>query len=152
MALPSWPSYAPPTRPDYLLAAATAIIVSRSSVTSRSDACGELWSIRPKPGIRGLADAYRSVAISPYATIRNAANECRDNSLARKAGPAGDAQRALNQARRFAIQDPDPTHLPSVQLDRQIDLTLEVLLQYTLVARAQNNPSGRFPDFKPSLG
>jgi len=58
VALPSWPSYAPPTRPDYLLAAATAIIVSRSSVTSRSDACGELWSIRPKPGIRGLADAY----------------------------------------------------------------------------------------------
>ena len=63
-----------------------------------------------------------------------------------------DAQVALNQARRFAIQDPDPSHLSTEQLDRQIDLTLEVLLRYALVARAQNNLNARFPDFQPSLG
>ena len=63
-----------------------------------------------------------------------------------------DAQRALNQARKFAIQDPDPSHLSMAQLERQIDLTLEVLLQYALVARTQNNVAGRFSDFRPSLG
>jgi hypothetical protein len=63
-----------------------------------------------------------------------------------------DAQKALNQARRFAIQDPDPTHLPMNQVERQIDLTLEVLLQYALVARAENNLAGGFSDFRPSLG
>lgn len=63
-----------------------------------------------------------------------------------------DAQRALNQARRFSIQDPDPSHLSIAQVERQIDLTLEVLLQYALVARAQNNLAGRFSDFRPSLG
>ncbi len=52
------PSYAPPTRPEYLPAAAMATIVSRSSVTSRSYACGELWRIRSAAGIRGLTDAY----------------------------------------------------------------------------------------------
>jgi hypothetical protein len=60
---PAAPSYAPPTRPEYLPAAAMATIVSRSSVTSRFFACGELWPIRPKPGIRGLPDAYVFAAI-----------------------------------------------------------------------------------------
>jgi hypothetical protein len=63
-----------------------------------------------------------------------------------------DAQRALNQARRFAIQDPDPSHLSIAQLERQIELTMDVLLQYALIARAQNNLAGRFSDFRPSLG
>jgi hypothetical protein len=63
-----------------------------------------------------------------------------------------DAQRALNQARRFAIQDPDPSHLSIAQLERQIDLTEDVLLQYALIARAQNNLAARFSDFRPSLG
>jgi primosomal protein N'' len=63
-----------------------------------------------------------------------------------------DAQRALNQARKFAIQDPDPSHLSSAPLERQIDLTEDVLLQYALIARAQNNLAARFSDFRPSLG
>jgi hypothetical protein len=61
------------------------------------------------------------------------------------------AQTALNEARRFAIQDPDPSHLSPAQLDRQIDLTMEVLLQYSLVGRIENNLAGRYPDFTPSL-
>lgn len=63
-----------------------------------------------------------------------------------------DAQRAVNRARRFAIQDPDPSHLSVAQLERQIDLTSDALLQYALVAKAQNNLAVRFTDFKPSLG
>ena len=58
---------------------------------------------------------------------------------------------ALNEARRFAIQDPDPSHLSPVQLDRQIDLTLEVLLEYALIGRVENNLASRYPDFTPSL-
>jgi hypothetical protein len=58
---------------------------------------------------------------------------------------------ALNEARRFAIQDPDPSHLSPAQLDRQIDLTIEVLLQYALIGRAENNLASRYPDFTPSL-
>jgi len=58
---------------------------------------------------------------------------------------------ALNEARRFAIQDPDPSHLSPAQIDRQIDLTMEVLLQYALVARVENNLARRYPDFTPSL-
>jgi len=63
----------------------------------------------------------------------------------------GAAVTALNDARRFAIQDPDPAHLSPAQLDRQIDLTMEVLLQYALVGRIENNLAGRYPDFTPSL-
>jgi hypothetical protein len=58
---------------------------------------------------------------------------------------------ALNEARRFAIQDPDPSHLSPAQLDRQIDLTIEVLLQYALIGRAENNLASRYPDFTPPL-
>jgi hypothetical protein len=58
---------------------------------------------------------------------------------------------ALNEARRFAIQDPDPSHLSPAQLDRQIDLTTEVLLQYAMIGRAENNLARRYPDFTPSL-
>jgi hypothetical protein len=58
---------------------------------------------------------------------------------------------ALNEARRFAIQDPDPSHLSPAQLDRQIDLTMEVLLQYAQIGRAENNLARRYPDFTPSL-
>jgi len=58
---------------------------------------------------------------------------------------------ALNEARRFAIQDPDPSHLSPTQIDRQIDLTIEVLLQYALIGRAENNLASRYPDFTPSL-
>ena len=58
---------------------------------------------------------------------------------------------ALNEARRFAIQDPDPSHLSPAQLDRQIDLTMEVLLQYALIGRVENNLASRYPDFTPSL-
>ena len=58
---------------------------------------------------------------------------------------------AFNEARRFAIQDPDPSHLSPVQLDRQIDLTLEVLLEYALIGRVENNLASRYPDFMPSL-
>jgi hypothetical protein len=61
------------------------------------------------------------------------------------------SQAALNAARRFAIQDPDPSHLSIAQLDRQIDLTMEVLLQYALIGRAENNLVRRYPDFTPSL-
>jgi hypothetical protein len=58
---------------------------------------------------------------------------------------------ALNEARRFAIQDPDPSHLSPAQLDRQIELTMEVLLQYALIGRAENNLARRYPDFTPTL-
>ena len=58
---------------------------------------------------------------------------------------------ALNEARRFAILDPDPSHLSSAQLARQLDLTMEVLLQYALVGRVENNLAHRYPDFTPSL-
>jgi hypothetical protein len=61
------------------------------------------------------------------------------------------AQSALNEARRFAIQDPDPSHLSPAQLDRQIDLTMEVLLQYAVVGRVENNLARSFPDFTPAL-
>jgi hypothetical protein len=61
------------------------------------------------------------------------------------------AGKALNEARRFAIQDPDPSHLSPAQLDRQIDLTMEVLLQYALIGRVENNLASRYPDFTPSL-
>jgi hypothetical protein len=60
-------------------------------------------------------------------------------------------QTALNNARRFAIQDPDPSHLSPAQLERQIDLTSEVLLQYALAGRAQNNLAIHYTDFSPSL-
>jgi hypothetical protein len=58
---------------------------------------------------------------------------------------------ALNEARRFAIQDPDPSHLSPAQLDRQIDLTMEVLLQYAVIGRVENNLASRYPDFTPAL-
>lgn len=61
-------------------------------------------------------------------------------------------QTALNNARRFAIVDPDPSHLSPAQLERQIDLTTEVLLQYALAARAQSNLASNYPDFTHSLG
>lgn len=61
------------------------------------------------------------------------------------------AQVALNQARRFAIQDPDPSHLAPAQLDRQVDLTMEVLLQYALVGRSAANLGRSYRDFTPSL-
>jgi hypothetical protein len=80
----------------------------------------------------------------------------RDAELYRRLHDASDriddAQRAINQARRFAIQDPDPSHLSIAQLERQIDLTVEVLLQYARLAGTQNNINARFPDFRPSLG
>lgn len=60
-------------------------------------------------------------------------------------------QIALNDARRFAIQDADPSHLSPTQIERQIDLTSEVLLQYALAARLQNNLARLYPDFAPSL-
>lgn len=46
-----------------------AIIVSRSSVTSRSYACGELWRIRPAAGIRGLTDAYDILRHGPDVVV-----------------------------------------------------------------------------------
>ncbi len=58
------------------------------------------------------------------------------------------AQLALNNARRFAIVDPDPPHLSLAQRDRQIDLTAEVLLQYALVARNDKNLGSEFAEFK----
>jgi hypothetical protein len=58
---------------------------------------------------------------------------------------------ALNDARRFAIQYPDPSRLSAAQLDRQIDLTMEVLLQYALVGRAHANLGRHFADFRPAL-
>lgn len=61
------------------------------------------------------------------------------------------AQKALNEARRFAIQDPDPSHLSAAQLDRQIDLTMEVLLQYALIGRSASNIGRRYSDFAPAL-
>jgi hypothetical protein len=61
------------------------------------------------------------------------------------------AETALNEARRFAIHDPDPSRLSAAQLDRQIDLTMEVLLQYALVGRTAKNIGSAYPDFTPSL-
>ena len=61
------------------------------------------------------------------------------------------AQVALNQARRFAILDPDPSRLSAVQLDHQVDLTMEVLLQYALVGRAAANLGRSYPEFTPTL-
>jgi hypothetical protein len=74
--------------------------------------------------------------------------------MAAPSEPANSEQRGDNTiaARRFAIQDPDPSHLSNAQLERQIDLTEDVLLQYALIARAQNNLAARFSDFRPSLG
>lgn len=61
------------------------------------------------------------------------------------------AQLALNNARRFSIVDPDPSHLTLMQIDRQIDLTAEVLLQYALVGRAGKNLNAYAPDFAHTL-
>jgi hypothetical protein len=60
------------------------------------------------------------------------------------------AQAALNNARRFSIVDPDASHLSAAQIDRQIDLTAEVLLQYALAARTGKNLAGYYPDFSHS--
>jgi|ERR1700722_18090324 hypothetical protein len=51
------------------------------------------------------------------------------------------------------LQFRTPTHLifTPAQLDRQIDLTMEVLLQYALIGRVENNLASRYPDFTPSL-
>ena len=62
------------------------------------------------------------------------------------------SQQALNIARRFAILDPDPSHLTPAELDREIDLTLDVLLQFALIGRVENNIASRFSDFHPALG
>jgi hypothetical protein len=61
------------------------------------------------------------------------------------------AQEGLNAARRFSIVDPDPSHLSAAQIERQIDLTSEVLLRYALVGRSQKNLASRYQDFTPSL-
>ena len=61
------------------------------------------------------------------------------------------AQAALNDARRFSIVDPDPSHLSPAQVERQIDLTAEVLLQYALVGRTGRNLAAYAPDFKNPL-
>ena len=61
------------------------------------------------------------------------------------------AQEALNAARRFSILDPDPSHLSAAQVERQIDLTSEVLLQYALAGRSQKNLASRYQDFTHSL-
>jgi hypothetical protein len=57
---------------------------------------------------------------------------------------------ALNEARRFAISDPDPSHFSPAQVERQGDLTSEVLLQYALAARLQNNLAAYYADCTPS--
>jgi hypothetical protein len=51
-----------------------------------------------------------------------------------------DAQRALNQARRLAIQDPDPSHLSIAQLERQIDLTMDVLAPVCVGRQSSSQP------------
>ncbi len=72
---------------------------------------------------------------------------------ARPCTPAciGAQQLALNPARRFGIQDPDAAHLSPAQIERQIELTCEVLLPYALAGRAQNNLASHTADFRPSL-
>lgn len=60
-------------------------------------------------------------------------------------------QVALNNARRFSIVDPDAYHLSPAQIERQIDLTTEVLLQFALAGRTQKNLAGHYPDFAHSL-
>ena len=61
------------------------------------------------------------------------------------------AQMALNDARKFSIVDPDPTHLSPAQVERQIDLTADVLLQYALVGRTGKNLSANAADFDHPL-
>lgn len=57
---------------------------------------------------------------------------------------------ALNDANRFAIQDPEAAHLSGAQIERQIELTSEVLLRYAVAANAQRNLSKFYPDFQPA--
>ena len=58
--------------------------------------------------------------------------------------------KAINEATVFAVSDPDPTHLSAQQLDRQIELTAQVLQTFRVVALDQDNLHTVFPDFSPA--
>jgi hypothetical protein len=57
---------------------------------------------------------------------------------------------SIYNAARFAIVDPDPSHLTPAQLDREIDLTAQVLQNYAVTANTQSNLHREFPDFTPA--
>jgi hypothetical protein len=56
---------------------------------------------------------------------------------------------ASADAERYQIQDPDPAHLTPAQIDRQIDLTSQVLHEYAMQAIAQRNLYRHYTDFTP---
>jgi hypothetical protein len=57
---------------------------------------------------------------------------------------------SVHEAAAFSIQDPDPTHLSTAQIDREIDLTTQALLRYASSARAQRNLRRNYSDFPPA--
>jgi hypothetical protein len=57
---------------------------------------------------------------------------------------------SIYNAARFAIVDPDPSHLTPTQLDREIDLTAQALQDYSVTANNQYNLNTHFPDFSPA--
>ncbi len=57
---------------------------------------------------------------------------------------------AIEEARRFAIVDPDPSHLTAAQLDREIDLTAQAIQDFATTANGQLNMNSRSPDFAPA--
>ncbi len=58
--------------------------------------------------------------------------------------------KAVNEARLFAIADPNPSHLSPEQLDHQIELTARAIQACTNVAIDQTNLHREFPDFSPA--
>jgi len=57
---------------------------------------------------------------------------------------------AVYAATRFAIVDPDPSHLTPTQLDNEIDLTAQVLQDYSMTATNLSNLNVSYPDFAPA--
>jgi hypothetical protein len=56
---------------------------------------------------------------------------------------------AFGDAGRYHIEDPDPMHFTPAQIDRQIDLTSQVLLEFATQATAQRNLNHHYSDFTP---
>jgi hypothetical protein len=59
------------------------------------------------------------------------------------------ARAAMVECARFAIVDPDPSHLSAVQLDHQIDLVSGTLNDYRRMAISQYEVNDEFPAFTP---
>ena len=88
------------------------------------------------------------LAHMPPAEVRS------NSSLYTRLGFLSDAvstdRQSLYAATRFAIVDPDPSHLTPAQLDREIDLTAQVLQDYSMTANNLSNLNRAYPDFTPA--